>query len=345
MPLNGDQPPTGVTLSDRERSCERPDLPNKRRNAGSTPERFRPVQLQAAGAEPRLPVAAAGDTSAQLPFEARHDGQAAPCPGTSKWSVRSIFMSCKGTPKLQPSLQSQGQQEPQHAQPAWPAPPSPGCGPGWGDDGAGPLTQMAAANAPVAAAFCATCGCFMADLGGAAEQAQHAQSCGQRACSAAGTPPRGEASALCTQQEQAASVAVAEGAAGGPAELSWDDDGEQGGNWSEHEEAAQAAPGGHSGSPASDPGLLAGCEVGAAQGCGAAEEVVDLADEADAESWAEEEAAAGGGGEDQAALAAWLEQQGLAKYTSHFVLAGGWAAPSCGSGLRPGSRSKALEPL
>lgn len=289
-------------------------LPRKRRNAGSTPERFR-------GA-PALPAAAtAGDSggSGGLPPVQPH------C-GTSAWSVRSIFMRQTGAAAA-PTQSAQGLT----ARPVSPPPElrRGACVSKGGDGSAGLLTQMAACNAPVAAAFCPHCGCFLADIGGMAQQAQHAESC--TALTLAAAPDCG--SSLQQAQQQRAVVAPCAGrSSASDGEGSWED-GEQDGNWSEQEEATQACG-------AATPGGQQALDSDAGSDEEEVVAVEPLHGNADHSAQQDDShiSSSSGDAEEQAALASWLGQHGLAKYTECFVRAGGAAdsSSSCRPAHHPG---------
>lgn len=313
-------------------------LPSKRRNAGATPERFRGGPGLSTAPPP--PTAAAGAAAAAVgvppgPALGHGSSQRALRPGN--WNVRSIFLGTAsqqpqqappGAPPAQldssPSLCGRKQPSvPQQQRSPLPSaargpPRSPlGLGAGYheqDENAAGPLTQMAAANAPVAAAFCPHCGCFLADLGSAAQQQRHAASCSQSAAgdSAWGQPAAGAA----VRQPQGLDVAAAAGPRGSPGEEGcWEDEG-QDGNWSEQEEATQGVAGGGE-APAADDDDDDGQEE-AEEG---AEEEAEVAAEEAAGAGDQPE---GGGMGEHAALAAFLDQHGLAKYCELFERAGGW---------------------
>ena len=245
-----------------------------------------------------------------------------------------------------------------------------GCHGGGIDDGddvdVGPLTQLAAAHAQVASAFCRHCGAFLADVGGAAQQAQHAAACAASAgAQAVAALQQNDEQHRQQQQQQwagggvpATDVAAAielgadcgSGGGGGEGEEEWED-AEQDGNCSEQEEATQAAAGRDGGcaAAAADSTDASGSE-GEGEG-GEGDEQQE--DEEEDEQWGQQQpgsclaaasdaAADGGGGvfgvgsdgeEQHSALRCWLAQLGLSKYTDHFRRAGGccWrcCAPLC----------------
>ncbi|KAI7837835.1 hypothetical protein COHA_008323 [Chlorella ohadii] len=197
---------------------------------------------------------------------------------------------------------------------------------------------MAAANAPVAAAFCPHCGCFLADLGSTQQQAQHTAACGAAAAARASPAARSQQQRSQhpqqQQQQQTPSGLVPDprdqeqlGAAEGEGSLVAPD-GEEGGeeeedgNWSEQEEATQAAADGD-GLAAAAAAEVAGSEEdgweGAADGA-AAEQSSPGSGGGSTDDDDEEEQAAGAG--ERAALRAWLAQHGVEKYADHFERAG-----------------------
>ena len=313
-------------------------LPSKRRNAGATPERFRGGPGLSTAPPP--PTAAAGVAAAAVgvppgPALGHGSSQRALRPGN--WNVRSIFL---GTASQQPQQAPPGappaqldsspplcglkqpsvpQQQRSPLPSAARGPPRSPLGLGAGyheqdENAAGPLTQMAAANAPVAAAFCPHCGCFLADLGSAAQQQRHAASCSQSAAgdSAWGQPAAGAA----VRQPQGLDVAAAAGPRGSPGEEGcWEDEG-QDGDWSEQEEATQGVAGGGEAPAAADDD-----DDGQEEAEEGAEEEAEVAAEEAAGAGDQPE---GGGMGEHAALAAFLDQHGLAKYCELFVRAGGW---------------------
>lgn len=342
---------------DQENSDPHSDLGqpcSKRHNAGATPERFRgcqPASAESGGRAAAAAAAAAPPVAAQqqpLPSSGGGGGSVAGSgqhkQSQSSWSVRSIFMSGRSAaPTPPPSVLPQpgaGQQlsgrQPPPAAPvglravAAAAPRSPGLHPlgsPYNDDLPGPLTQMAAANTCVAAAFCPHCGCFLADLGSTQQQAAHTAAC----------------AATAEQQQHAAAERSSgrDGADGGggdgegkqaeEAEEEEDSD-EQNGNWSEQEEASQAAAEcGVAAAAVAAAAAVEAVEDEEAHGGAAGSEdhgqgddgpwVVGEAGRADEEA-AAAAAAAAGAQQEQAALHAWLEQRGLSKYAEHFARAG-----------------------
>jgi hypothetical protein len=210
-----------------------------------------------------------------------------------------------------------------------------------GNGDVGPLTQMAAANAPVAAAFCPHCGSFLEDLGITQQQAQHVATCSHQleaaaAGAAAGGPAaQPPAAAVQQPQQQHAGDAIAgtrrtppgqlqqqqnrQQLGGGLASSSddgvWeDDDAELGGNCSEQDEASQAAA----------EGRLAAGQAGEEAGV---EEVA--AAQAAAEAQAE-----------QVVLQGWLAHHGLDKYAEHFFRAGA-SGRGCGRPRAQGGQGRA----
>lgn len=288
---------------------------NKRPCLEGTPERFRPPGSTAA--------AAAATAAHSQPPHTTQSGASQPPeqrPGSSRWGLRTLFLgsgSSAATPvqaqhpgsgqhATAPANDSQcqlGGAPPPAAAARSPAAQRLGLG-GLdvdGNDGVGPLTQMAAAHAPVATAFCPSCGAFLADLGSTQQQVAHAA-----ACAAAAAARRTPSAARRTQQQQqqgaggvppdaAPPERSSEGSEG--AEDGWgDDDSEEleDGNCSEQEEATQAAAaGGGLAAAAADEGSQDGSE-----------------------------GSEGGDGGEAAALRAWLERHGVAKYADHFERAG-----------------------
>ena len=357
--------------------CRPPDLPlppGKRHNAGVTPVRCdapRGTEQPAgwcsggggrgsdggAAAWPLLAASALAHTKA--PAE-QHTCQQQPA-GT--WSLRSIFLSSGA--ERQPLHQQEASTAgpggpPPHLTPAaagspsrkqvWQmvlaCPSSPLLGFDAGNGDVGPLTQMAAANAPVAAAFCPHCGSFLQDLGSTQQQAQHVATCSHQPEAAAGAAAGGPAAQLpaaAVQQQQHAGDASAgtRGAlpgqqpqqqqrqnqqqqGGGLVSSSddggWeDDDAELGGNCSEQEEASQAA---------AEERLAAGQ---------AGEEGGEAGEEKVAAAQAEQAAADAQAADEQAVLHAWLAQHGLEKYAGHFFRAGA-AGQGCGRSRAQGGQ-------
>ena len=360
--------------------CRPPDLPlppGKRHTAGVTPVRCDAPRGSAqpagwcsggggggggsgggAAAWPLLAASALAHTKA--PAE-QHTCQQQPA-GT--WSLRSIFLSSGA--ERQPLHQQEASTAgpggpPPHLTPAaagspsrkqvWQmvlaCPSSPLLGFDAGNGDVGPLTQMAAANAPVAAAFCPHCGSFLQDLGSTQQQAQHVATCSHQPEAAAGAAAGGPAAQLpaaaVQQQQQHAGDASAgtRGAlpgqqpqqqqrqnqqqqGGGLVSSSddggWeDDDAELGGNCSEQEGASQAA---------AEERLAAGQ---------AGEEGGEAGEEKVAAAQAEQAAADAQAADEQAVLHAWLAQHGLEKYAVHFFRAGA-AGQGCGRSRAQGGQ-------
>lgn len=313
------------------------------RNAGSTPERFRP--LAAPGGDGEAAVAAAADSQASDRGGGQPDSQAG-----GSWRLRSIFLGSAGAGQpTQAPAQQQQQKEcepPQQWRPGGDsraqlqatAPPAAGPlspGLGWSDDeDVGPLTQMAAASAPVAAAFCPTCGCFLPDLGSTHQQGEHTAACA--AAAAARASPAARSQRQQHQQQQhphqqqqqqtpgglaAASGNEQLGAAEGDGSLaaSEDEEEEEDGNWSEQEEATQAAADGDGLAAAA--GEAAGSEDGweVAADDAAAEEGSLCSGGGSAGEQEQQQTAAP---DERATLRAWLAQHGVDKYADHFERAG-----------------------
>ena len=332
--------------------CRAPHLaepPGKRHNAGAIPGRLdgtRGTSQPAGwcssgggggggsgvGAWP--PVAPAASAHTKAPVE-QYTGQQQPA-GT--WSLRSIFLSsgAERQPLLQREAPAPGPAGPpphltpaaapppsrqQLWQPALVLPSSPQLGFDAGNGDVGPLTQMAAANAPVAAAFCPHCGSFLPDLGSTQQQAQHVATCSHPPAAAAGAGGHAAQPAAAAaqpqqhqqeqeqqnqqQQEQQNQQQQGGGLASSSGDGGWEEaDAELEGNCSEQEEASQAAAEGR---------LAAGDAGGEGEEAGEEEAAAAQAEQAAAEAQAAEE---------QAMLCAWLAQHGLDKYAEHFFRAG-----------------------
>lgn len=307
---------------------------SKRRNSRATPERFRCPAAAAAAGHQAVAAGSSGGSTAMPALRQQHvsqvqpDSEQKPSTGGRGWSVRSIFMARQ--PDSPPRLPLQ-QLVPAPVPPTGErSPRSPGlgaysCGIADEDDCPGPLTQMAAAHASVATAFCPTCGTFLADLGGPQEQAAHTAACctqrSQRGAAAegaaaacSGRPQQGQEPQHHRQQQQQQDP---DAAGAGPATAEEGSE-ERGGNWSEHEEASQAAAEcGVASAAVSEHGEAAAASEDGWDGGGGEAEAAGPA------------GGAGAGSDEQAGLHAWLEGRGLAKYSELFARAGEGHIPCC----------------
>lgn len=315
-------------------SSEQPS--SKRLDSRTTPERFRCPPAAAAGDRQAGAACNSGGGDGPLALQQQPQQQEAGqlsansrqnvSTGSGSWSVRSIFMARRPESPPRQALQqlapvpAHPQQTPTAGPPLW----SPGLGThGRGpadeaDEFPGPLTQMAAAHASVASAFCSACGTFLADLGGPQEQAAHSAACQAQhrrpgaVAAGTGAAPSGPEPQQGQQPQQAPGpsfVTTCE-------DLAEEEEGseEQDGNWSEQEEASQAA---------------AECGVAAAAVAGEDEEAGDSEDGWGGSGGEAEAAGAAGAcsSGEQAALHAWLEARGLDKYAELFARAGEGCQP------------------
>lgn len=313
---------------------------SKRLNSGATPERFRCPP--AVVATDRQAAAAGGSGGGSAPPAPRQhpqqqqDGQLSvgsrhkPSNGSSSWSVRSIFMARRPeSPPRQPLRQLSSPVRTQQPLTDGLLPRSPGLSlydrgsPDDEEEILGPLTQMAAAHASVASAFCPACGTFLADLGGPREQAAHTAACHARRQHPSGATA-GESAAVSgrqqAQHERGAGCTPGEE----PAEEGSE---EQDGNWSEQEEASQAA---------AECGLAAAAVAEEDEEAGPSEG----GHGGSAAEGAGEAAAGAAVTEEQAALHAWLEARGLGKYAELFTRAGKEPRARL---LPPGCHARVLE--